>query len=145
MIEETVHLVGAISLIAVLGFIVLGDKKSLTEWVIILSIVVSGMYVILRSVEDSKRELANVTNAAVKLEEQLAISDKELLKLYAWNVELKKIGASADSQITAEITRRSFVNNQLDEAVVLISGYRKDLEWARLWLPAFMIGETNEL
>jgi len=102
------------------------------------------MHIISSYAEDSKRELANVTNAAVKLEEQMLISDKELLKLYAWNVELKKIGGSADSQIAAEITRRSILSNQLGEAVTLISSYREDIEWARQWLPSFMIGETNE-
>ena len=135
MIEETVHLVGAISLFVVIGFLIIGNKKSLFEWILVLSIIILGVYIIHSSAEDSKRELTNVTNAAVKLEEQMLISDKELLKLYAWNVELKKIGASADSQIITEITRRSILNNQLDEAVILISSYREDIEWARQWLP----------
>lgn len=145
MIEISAYMFVGFCTYLLIGFILFGKAKAIIDWVLLVATFTFCYLWFYDRVENTIKLEQQQTVSIAFLQKRMEHLDRELVHLYKMDMELKKVDLDADMYISQAMKIRTRTLNKIDNKTYKVELLRKDIEWARQWLPSFMIGEENEL
>ena len=114
---------------------VFSKKKKLSDTLTMVLITGSMSGIVYSKVENTLKLEQQEAVSIAFLQKRMEHLDRELVHLYKMDMELKKVDLDADMYISQAMKIRTETLNKIDNKTYKVGLLRKDIEWARQWLP----------